>query len=151
QCRRQFPDTKAGAYAVSVNTLVKCGRRDITADFVALAADDLPGDTDLYDQWFIAVARFGKAADARVVIEASDKAGKLKSLVERLNRDQEPARIRDYRAEAAYILGNEYSGIHKAEESDAAYELALEYDPRHAWASNNLGYSLADRGVDLDR
>jgi tetratricopeptide (TPR) repeat protein len=151
QCRRQFPETKAGAYVVPVNTLIKCGRRDITADFVALAADDLPGDADLYDQWFIAVARFGTTADARVVIDAMDKAGKLKALVERLNRDQEPARIRDYRAEAAYILGNEFSGIHKAEDADAAYELALEYDPKHAWASNNLGYALADRGVDLDR
>lgn len=39
----------------------------------------------------------------------------------------------------------------RIEESDAAYELALRVDPEHALSSNNLAYSLAARGVQLQR
>lgn len=39
----------------------------------------------------------------------------------------------------------------KMEESDAAYETALRINPDHALSSNNLAYSLASRGIQLQR
>ncbi len=42
-------------------------------------------------------------------------------------------------------------GLHRYQESDSLYELALRLDPRSHLILNNYGYSLAERGLQLDR
>jgi tetratricopeptide (TPR) repeat protein len=42
-------------------------------------------------------------------------------------------------------------GLHRYQESDSLYELALRLDPQSHLVLNNYGYSLAERGLQLDR
>jgi tetratricopeptide (TPR) repeat protein len=42
-------------------------------------------------------------------------------------------------------------GLHRYQESDSLYERALKVDPRSHLVMNNYGYSLADRGLQLER
>ena len=42
-------------------------------------------------------------------------------------------------------------GLHRYQESDSLYEHALRLDPRSHLVLNNYGYSLAERGLQLDR
>jgi Tfp pilus assembly protein PilF len=48
-------------------------------------------------------------------------------------------------------LALEYDGMEQFEKSDSLYERALRMDPESALILNNYGYSLADRGVQLER
>jgi tetratricopeptide (TPR) repeat protein len=42
-------------------------------------------------------------------------------------------------------------GLHRYQESDSLYERALKLDPKSHLLMNNYGYSLAERGLQLDR
>ena len=42
-------------------------------------------------------------------------------------------------------------GLHRYQESDSLYERALKLDPRSHLIQNNYGYSLAERGMQLER
>ena len=42
-------------------------------------------------------------------------------------------------------------GLHRYQESDSLYERALKIDPRSHLVMNNYGYSLAERGLQLER
>jgi Tfp pilus assembly protein PilF len=42
-------------------------------------------------------------------------------------------------------------GMHRYQESDSLYERALTLDPKSPLLMNNYGYSLAERGLQLDR
>ena len=48
-------------------------------------------------------------------------------------------------------LALEYDGMQHFDKSDALYERALTIDPESALILNNYGYSLADRGLQLER
>jgi hypothetical protein len=94
----------------------------------------------------------GTPAHARVLIAKAEATGKLRELADRVSR-QTGTELgdRDPRADIAFVLGGFYGAENRTEQADAAYELALEYDSSHPWACNNLGYSLLERGGDLDR
>jgi tetratricopeptide (TPR) repeat protein len=94
----------------------------------------------------------GTAAHGRQFIEIAAERRKLSELIERINApDDDDAELGDVRAEAAYVLGNFFASGNRDDQARAAYELALTYDPKHAWACNNLGYALIERGEELDR
>lgn len=154
-CSSQFPALQGRPYVMVSQRLRSLGRGPAAREFMPGAIAAAPSDTDLLEEWYIVVVTCGTAADARPMIDAIDSAGQLRTVLQRLmQRDQgvlNPAEIHDLRAEAAYLLGNFYAEARKPTDADAAYELALSYDPRHAWASNNLGYALADRGMDIER
>jgi len=44
-----------------------------------------------------------------------------------------------------------YDELHRKDDSDSLYERALRIDPHNHLALNNYGYSLSERGKDLDR
>lgn len=50
-----------------------------------------------------------------------------------------------------YSIAHLYSRIDQKNTTDAVLEDVVKIDPAHASASNDLGYSLADRGLQLDR
>ena len=52
---------------------------------------------------------------------------------------------------ALSTLALEYDGLKQFEKSDALYERALTIDPESALIMNNYAYSLAERGLQLDR
>ena len=53
--------------------------------------------------------------------------------------------------EAIAQLALVYDGLRKYEESDSLYEEALKLNPANDLVLNNYAYSLADRGIELDR
>ena len=48
-------------------------------------------------------------------------------------------------------LALELDGMHRYEQSDSLYELSLKIDPKYDLVLNNYSYSLAERGLQLDR
>jgi len=148
---QQHPTLTEAAYVRASRALTQAGRGPVAIDVIAKAAELAPGP-ETYFEWFRVVATEGRAPLARQLIESAQRAGRLRELVERLARNGDGAAApADYRAETAYTLGNVYASNQRPDEADAAYELALEYDPGHPWACNNLGYSLTERGIQLDR
>jgi tetratricopeptide (TPR) repeat protein len=76
----------------------------------------------------------------------------------RLNKNIDAARVLEHAHElnakdinAVSQLALVYDGMKKYEESDKLYEEALKLDPQNATLLNNYGYSLADRGIQLQR
>jgi tetratricopeptide (TPR) repeat protein len=54
------------------------------------------------------------------------------------------------RGELAYTLGNMLDASERKDAALAAYRTALRYNPDHAWAANDLGYSLVERHERLE-
>jgi tetratricopeptide (TPR) repeat protein len=141
----QYPQLQTAIYSIVVQSLFRSGRVALVPDFFAACPPSLKSDVQLIGAWVEAVILNGTAADGRSMIEALHKADSLAAL---FNRAED---IKDFRAEAAYILGVGFAARNKSADSEAMYEFALTLDPDHAWSCNNLGYSLADRGIELDR
>ena len=76
----------------------------------------------------------------------------------RIGRNQEAARVLEHArainphdVDAVAQLALVYEGLKKIEESDSLYEEALRIDPKNHLVLNNYGYSLAERGIQLQR
>ncbi|MFN0131803.1 MAG: hypothetical protein ACKVW3_04610 [Phycisphaerales bacterium] len=149
RCADTFPQLKSAPFIRAASLLVEGDDAALAPGFVAKVADLRDRLTpELAMTWFRIVARSGSIADARVMISRLHAAGLLTPLMSEIQPTPVPA---DARAESAYVLGQIFATSPRAALADAAYELALEFDPNHPWACNNLGYSLADRGLDVDR
>jgi tetratricopeptide (TPR) repeat protein len=149
--RKQYPDRAAAAALRVGQVLAATGRGETALRFLPLAvrqAGEAP--LEMWQMWLQVVGMAGTASDARALVDAADSAGKLRTLVDRF-RLPGAAAVASYRAEGAYTAGNLMAAYGRAAAAEGAYALALELEPAHAWAANNLGYSLADRGVELDR
>jgi tetratricopeptide (TPR) repeat protein len=59
--------------------------------------------------------------------------------------------LNDKSVEALSSLGIVYDEMKRHEDSDSVYERALRLDPNNHLVLNNYGYSLAERGIQLDR
>lgn len=154
-CVDQHPSLQARPYVLVSNRLRGLGRATVANEFIVKAVAAAPSDADLFEEWFLVVFACGTADDARPMIEAINNSGKLRTVLDRISqRAGVLSRISDtsdLKAEAAYLLGTFFSSARKTVQAEAAYELALTYDPKHPWASNDLGYALADRGIDIAR
>jgi tetratricopeptide (TPR) repeat protein len=58
---------------------------------------------------------------------------------------------KDRKAAAAYTMGNLAQGFGRERVAHDCYAMTLEHEPGHAWAANNLGYLMLERGGDLTR
>ncbi|HMV73765.1 MAG TPA: hypothetical protein PKB00_04280, partial [Microthrixaceae bacterium] len=58
--------------------------------------------------------------------------------------------IDESRAEFAYFMGNVLSNMGRDALSADVYRFVFELDPKHAWASNNLGYMILERGGSIE-
>jgi tetratricopeptide (TPR) repeat protein len=59
--------------------------------------------------------------------------------------------LNDKSADALSALGLVYDELGRHEDSDSMYERALRIDPHNHLVLNNYGYSLSERGIQLDR
>jgi tetratricopeptide (TPR) repeat protein len=148
---REFPDHADAAYIAAANALALAHRGPEAIRVISTGADAVkdPG-TDILAEWLRVVVVSGTIADARTLIDRAAAEGKTKELAMRF-ADADSSTIQDWRAQVAYVIGVTLNASQRAPEANAAYELALSYDPHHAWAANNLGYALADKGVEIDR
>ncbi|MCC6660961.1 MAG: tetratricopeptide repeat protein [Phycisphaerales bacterium] len=148
--RQQHPELGAAPLALAVETLSGAGRADDATRLAEAAAGEADADVDTILVWVGVVARTGDAGDAERLIERTAALGRLDDMMARV-KDPAGAAPRSAKAEIAYQIGLLAGSTGRRAESEAMYELALRYDPDHAWANNNLGYALADRGEQLDR
>jgi tetratricopeptide (TPR) repeat protein len=140
------------AYVMAAQKLADAGHGPVANAVMAAAADESSSaGVDLLQAWMVVAFKAGTIADVRTVIDRAARDGKARELAERLAGERQAETPRDWRAELAYIMGQFYNAEQRHELANAAYELALEYDPEHAWACNNLGYALADQGVEIER
>lgn len=116
------------------------------------------GDTPdgaLIDEWARLVGAGGTHANVRALLgRLNDAAAGAVANVMRTRFDLAdlPGRggaQRD-RADIAYTGGLIASVFGRDLEAEGMHRLTLELDPDHAWACNDLGYGLAERGVMLD-
>lgn len=149
RCSATFPQLKGAPHLRAASLLLEEGKGQFAAAVVARGAE-LPDaiTPEFAVAWFRIVALAGTIDQARAMILRLHAAGQLSAILAQLQTTQPPP---DPRSEAAYILGNLIASSARHDLADAAYELALEFDPDHPWACNNLGYSLADRGKDIER
>ena len=143
---------------VAVQALLSAER---TSEGLNLLADlALEGEgvyEDTFAEWVRLAGALGDASDVGSML---DRLGSL-------GRDAEAAAVareqflpdgdmpgedrpRGDRADIAYIVALLAGYFDRDGPSEAMLRLALELDPRHAWAANDLGYQLADRGESLD-
>jgi tetratricopeptide (TPR) repeat protein len=111
---------------------------------------------DEFSEWARVAGGLGTADDTRAMIERLDALGHTaqaaRVLVDRfapgpMPGERTPARDR---GDIAYTTALIATVFDRQEQADAMYRLALDYDPDHAWAANDYGYSLVERGESLE-
>jgi tetratricopeptide (TPR) repeat protein len=107
--------------------------------------------TDVSDEGLLLFP--GRASLLRVSAYAAMQQGRNATAASRFQEaidalDDDEAEIR---SQLNGALGLVYARMQQFSKSDAAYARALDANPEHAEAANNYAYSLADRGVHLDR
>ncbi len=147
----QYPQAAATAHMAVVGALVQAQQGAKVPTYLGRAVASSPDDAPLTGLWFQSVAELGDAPAAKAMLDSLHRAGKLRSIAETIAPNLDLDAVHDLRAEFAYMLGVNFAQRTLDPDAAAMYEYALTFDPDHAWACNNLGYSLADRGVDLDR
>ncbi|MDX2146226.1 MAG: hypothetical protein SFZ23_01790 [Planctomycetota bacterium] len=93
-------------------------------------------------EWMSQLAEHGDSADCLAFIELIPGA----ALGPLFNAGAAPADEKHQRAELAYVFSNELMQIGREEQSLALGLRTLELKPDHAWAANNVGYTLLERG-----
>jgi tetratricopeptide (TPR) repeat protein len=146
----QHPALRWRPWAVAAHVAGATGRGDLGLQLIeeAVANTNRP-EVELLLEWFVFVVMAGDAETARGMIDKLHADGRLGEVLGRINIELQPDA--DPRAEAAFVLGNEYANLGREDDAAAAYELAIEYAPAHAWACNNLGYMILENGGDLAR
>ncbi len=150
---RDYPQIGPGAYLQLSHDLEKGGRAGAALAMIERAASSDRPSPDLLAEWLRLVGEAGNGSDARRAIDRTAAAGQAAPLVARAIPEgaNTPAASKDPRAVLAFILAGSASQVGRDEAAEEMYELCLEYDPEHAWAANNLGYSLLERGADLNK
>jgi Tfp pilus assembly protein PilF len=64
---------------------------------------------------------------------------------------EKAVQLNDKSVDALSALALVYDELKRPDESDSIYEKALRLDPKNHLVLNNYGYSLSDRGLQLDR
>jgi hypothetical protein len=103
--------------------------------------------------WVVACLEFGTLDDLRDLVRSMPAPEPLTTVISRMPIDDDGVRDETWlRAQFAYALSNTVSLMEKLDDAKSLLRLALEIRPDHAWAANNLGYSLleADTRPDAD-
>lgn len=142
---------------IAVQALIGAGR---ASDALTLLADLAISDDGVWEDEFAEWARvaggLGSAHDTKVMIERLDTLGHTddaaRVLTDRfapgpMPGERTPARNR---ADIAYTTALIATVFDREEVAGEMYRLALGYDPDHAWAANDYGYSLTEKGESLD-
>lgn len=155
--------TCADAYIILAEVASKRGQGDQAADFSKKAAELAPDQAKLrkhagmfalkaerWDDAYRLLAEFADKGDLAMTLGYADAAVKTNhaeeavELVERIAANSSDTRAYTKLGELNYAAGFKRDAIE-------AYRKALELDPTNMIAANNLAYSYAENGEDLDR
>lgn len=149
---RQHPTLAVEAYQRVVVLLERAERSLDALRFIEAACTHGPVPNDLYQYWLILAARRGGAADVerfvRSLPDGATARAVYESVFDRLLDDELPEQV--VLGEIAYRLAVEILARGDQDEAIRAYRFVLTLDPEHAFAANDLGYSLLEIGHDLD-
>lgn len=108
-------------------------------------------DAETAWDWVVACLEFGSLDDLRDLVRSMPAPEPLTTTITRLPIDDDGVREETWlRAQLAYALSNTISLLDRADDAKALLRLALEIRPDHAWAANNLGYSLLESDTKPD-
>lgn len=147
------PPPPPGLYQHVARRLAESSRTPDPIPFLSRATlGYTPPSSELVIEWMGTVARTGGVDDARALVEALVGDARFSDVLDQVIDPPGPddAARYDRRAEVAYQLAGLFSMFGRDEQAMATWRLALSYDSTHAWAANDLGYFLADRGEQLD-
>ena len=114
------------------SSLFEQGKYDKLLEEMEKAQKAIPNDFRLYLLQGLALTRMEKQEDA---VQPLQKAHKLNP--------------KDLNTISTLALT--LDGLHRYQDSDSLYEEGLKLDPKYALLLNNYGYSLAERGLQLQR
>lgn len=148
----QHPSLAVEAYQRVVVLLERAERSLDALRFIEAACTRGRMPNELYQYWLILAARRGNAADVerfvRALPDGPTARAVYESVFDRLLDDDLPERV--VLGEIAYRLAVEILARGEQEDAIRAYRFVLTLDPEHAFAANDLGYSLLEIGHDLD-
>ncbi len=152
EASREYPQLGAAPYLRLSQALEERGRDASALRLIERAAAAEKPSPDVLAEWLRLVIAGGGAEEARRAIERAGELGQASALVERVvpPEQRDDADKRNPRAVLAYQLAIRAAVLGRDGAAEDLYELCLEYDPGHPWANNNLGYSLVERGEDLE-
>jgi tetratricopeptide (TPR) repeat protein len=148
---RQYPEMREQAFLQGYKVLAELPAAGPVLRFLPVAAREFPKLRDpLLTEWMRLTCQKGDVDDARRLVESDDARALLELLLgARSQGTPIPDAERAQRAELAYQLATEISGLERNGVAVRVYRLALELQPDHGWTSNNLGYLLLESGGDL--
>lgn len=107
---------------------------------------------EAYAEWFRLMVVSAERDRGAAMLDALVSRGRLEDAWEVVRPESPGWEDRDGTspAEHAYLMAQYAGGPSNREASMVFLRLALEYDPRHAWACNDLGYTLLETGGSLE-
>lgn len=102
--------------------------------------------------WSFLISRTGDAEDLRRMLGALSTLEDAEAAIDQIASDarNEPEGLEGHLAELAYAVASAATSNGRREAAEGLYRVVLEREPAHVWASNDLGYQLAEAGRDLD-
>ncbi len=152
---RAFPEARKPAYGSVIAELLKLSDASAALRFAGAAAHRLtPADPDLFFEWFRLTAVRGDKDDFQAFVDTltstDGSAFILTALTENTDEGLNvPEAMQERKAEIMYHLGMLLTADGREPASEDAYRICLSLRPDHAWAANNLGYGLLERGGDV--
>jgi tetratricopeptide (TPR) repeat protein len=150
--RTQYPSLGDNVYRRMGQALVDAKRLERAASFLVLVLRERPGvSSEVVIQAVQAVRGAGSRDVVVALLSSFDAPGRVADVMRKLNIVTDvPLTEQGQRAELAFTLGLMFSEDGREDLAELAYRKALEADPSHGWSNNNLGYSMAERGENLD-
>jgi tetratricopeptide (TPR) repeat protein len=150
--RTQYPSLGDNVYRRMGQALVDAKRLERAASFLVLVLRERPGvSSEVVIQAVQAVRGAGSRDVVVALLSSFDAPGRVADVMRKLNIVTDvPLTEQGQRAELAFTLGLMFSEDGREDLAELAYRKALEADPLHGWSNNNLGYSMAERGENLD-
>ncbi|TVS07227.1 MAG: hypothetical protein EA423_04585 [Phycisphaerales bacterium] len=110
--------------------------------------DIRPGELAL---WAFLISRVGDGDDLRAMLASVEGAEDAQQIIAQIaGGEREPESLDGWLAELAYAIASAATTAGRRDAADAMYREALQREPTHIWASNDLGYHLAEQGRKLD-
>lgn len=147
------PQQATQAYAAAAARLAQRQRAADARAMLRQAATDYRGQpafSDLTAEWYRAEVLTGTRETVLELVGEALADDQTEAVVATFGGRPPDADATLRRAEVAYITGQILSQVNRPADAEALYRAALDLHPKHAWAANNLGYAMAERGENLD-
>ncbi|MCB9845439.1 MAG: tetratricopeptide repeat protein [Phycisphaeraceae bacterium] len=149
---QQQPEAVEGLSVAAPRYLATVNRFGEALEVIDRINDLHPLEQSGLELWVRLIASGGGALHARQLIDSGLSPEDLRAVVDRVfgPSDSVSDAPESVYGQAVFQLANAAAFFGREQDSMELNEYALELDPNNAWAANNLGYSLADRGERLD-